>query len=218
MANYNPKTKNVDVRYIDFGLSVSIPYNKCIKKNINYSGSKGYVAPELIISYTMYTYSYDDYYSKTNKHSEEDYSYLDILYLKKMNYSIKTDINEDILKNYRDFKEYEFYDNMFSIYNKNKYKKSIFDKIYNDIKTHYDKNTILDAYFGINSVSTKNGYLQKGDVFALGITMYDFLLHTHSKTYLYNNTKLHHLLKYMIHPDPEQRYNVTECLQHSYFQ
>lgn len=217
MANYNTKTKKLDVRYIDFGLSDSIPHNKCNKKNINYSGSLGYIAPELIISYIMYTYSYDDYYSTTKKHNEEDYSYLDIIYLKKMKYSIKSDITENILKNYRDFKEYEFYDNMFSIYNKNKYKKSIFDKIYNDIKTHYDKKTIIDAYFGINSVSTKNGYLQKGDVFALGITMYEYLLHTHSKHFFDKNTKLHHLLKYMIHPDSEQRYNVNECLSHSYF-
>ena len=217
MANYNTKTKKLDVRYIDFGLSDSIPYNKCNKKNINYSGTPGYIAPELIISYTMLTYSYDDYYSTTKKHNEEDYSYLDILYLKKMKYSIKSDINEDILKKYLDFKEYEFYDNMFSIYNKNKYKKTIFDKVYNDIKTHYDKKTIIDAYFGIDSVSTKNGYLQKGDVFALGITMYEYLLHTHSRHFFDKNTKLHHLLKYMIHPDPEQRYNVNECLNHSYF-
>jgi len=217
MANYNIKTKKLDVRYIDFGLSDSIQPNKCNKKNINYSGTPGYVAPELMFSNTMLTYSYDDYYSTTIKHNEEDYSYLDILYVKKMKYSMKNDINEEILKKYHDFKEYEFYNNMFSIYNKNKYKKSIFDKVYNDIKTHYDKKTIVDAYFGINSFSTKNGYLQKGDIFALGMTMYEYLLHTHSNHFFDKNTKLHHLLKYMIHPDPEQRYNLNECLKHSYF-
>ena len=218
MSNYNPKTKNVDVRYIDFGLSEYIPYKNCSKKKIHYAGTPGYIAPEIIITYTMLTYSYDDYYSSTNKHNENEYSYFDIIYLKKMKYSIKNDITENILEKYRDLKEYEFYDNMYSIYNKNKYKQSIFDKVYNDIKTHYDKKTIVDAFFGINSVSTQNGYLQKNDVFALGITLYNYLIHAHSKKYLYKNTKLHHLLTSMIHPDPTQRYNVNECLKHSYFQ
>ena len=65
-----------------------------------------------------------------------------------------------------------------------------------------------------------NGYLQKGDVYALGITICDFL-----KTYNNNNNKpvikydksLHELLINMIQPIPEKRFNIIQCLNHPYF-
>ena len=37
MANYNTKTKKLDVRYIDFGLSDSIPHNKCNMMTVSFS-------------------------------------------------------------------------------------------------------------------------------------------------------------------------------------
>ena len=95
--------------------------------------------------------------------------------------------------------------------------RELIDRIYK----FFTDGTILTKYFG-NGNDKFNGYVQKSDVYALGITFYD-ILHTHCHGYslcydLKKNPKLTHLLKNMIELDPEKRYNVLQCLQHPYFQ
>jgi serine/threonine protein kinase len=88
------------------------------------------------------------------------------------------------------------------------------------IYQYFTNGTILTKYFG-HSNDKFNGYVQKSDVYALGITFYEIqrkYCHDHSScSDLKNNTKLTHLIKNMIELDPEKRYNVIQCLQHPYF-
>ena len=102
-----------------------------------------------------------------------------------------------------------------------------FDKIilelYEKIHFEFKSKDILSKFFG-SDTNKYNGYLQKGDIFSLGVTMYYFLKNykhnfKNSKfcnIYL-NNIKLINLLQNMINIDPEHRYNVLECLKHPYF-
>jgi serine/threonine protein kinase len=92
----------------------------------------------------------------------------------------------------------------------------LIDRIYQ----YFTNGTILTKYFG-NHNDKFNGYVQKSDVFALGITFYEIL---HKYCYansicadLKKNPKLTHLIKNMIELDPEKRFNVLQCLQHPYF-
>lgn len=81
-----------------------------------------------------------------------------------------------------------------------------------------DTNKLLDKYFGTNTIQLYNGYLQKADVYALGITIFDTLqLHKHSNVDVRENKLLYDLLLKMIAIDPDKRYNVVECIHHPYF-
>ena len=91
------------------------------------------------------------------------------------------------------------------------------------IRQSFTDGTILTKYFGNGNGNNKfNGYLQKSDVFSLGLTFYE-ILHKYchgdySCSNLKTNPKLAHLIKNMIELDPDKRYNVIKCLQHPYFQ
>ena len=88
------------------------------------------------------------------------------------------------------------------------------------IHQSFTDGTILTKYFG-NTNNKFNGYVQKSDVYALGLTVYE-ILHKYCYSYLCSdlkkNLKLSNLLKNMIEIDPAKRYNVLQCLQHPYFQ
>ena len=225
MANYNIDTKNVQLRYIDFGLSQYLsPQHSSNYYNITLSGTEQVIPPELFITYIMHDYKYNSKYVETNKTNIKNYSNNDIIYIKKMMKDINYDIEKNVIETLESFKEYEYVDNMYEIkktkanYN-TKYKLPILEKIYNDIKKHYDEKTILNAYFGTKNVHSLNGYLQKADVYGLGCAMYEFCIYN-SKFININskqNFKLHNLLKKMVNPDPEFRYNVLQCLKHPYF-
>jgi serine/threonine protein kinase len=91
-------------------------------------------------------------------------------------------------------------------------------ELYDRIMTEYKTRDILHTFFGTDK-SKFNGYLQKGDIYGLGITMYIFLKNLNKK-YAINklsNTKLHNLLLNMIQLNPDDRYNILQCLNHPYF-
>ena len=93
----------------------------------------------------------------------------------------------------------------------------IINSLYKKIQYLYDNNLLLDKYFGIKN--KYNGYLQKADVYALGITIFDTLqLKQHSNVDVRSNKLLYDLLLKMIAIDPDKRYNVIECINHPYFQ
>ena len=93
----------------------------------------------------------------------------------------------------------------------------IINSLYKKIQYLYDNNLLLDKYFGIKN--KYNGYLQKADVYALGITIFDTLqLKQHSNVDVRSNKLLYDLLLNMIAIDPDKRYNVIECINHPYFQ
>jgi serine/threonine protein kinase len=81
-----------------------------------------------------------------------------------------------------------------------------------------DNNKLLDKYFGTNTAQLYNGYLQKADVYALGMSIFDTLqLKKHSNVDVRENKLLYDLLLKMIAIDPDKRYNVVECIHHPYF-
>ena len=222
MANYNEKTKKVDLRYIDFGLSNHLTPEFCSKyNNITFSGTEEVIAPEIYITFIILEFDYHNKYVINKKFDPNTYSNYETLYFQKMKQNIKYDIDKNVLETFKLYKEYEYIDNMYSINHSSSknYKIPIFDKLFNTIKSQYDNKTILNAYFGTNNVNSLNGYLQKGDVYSLGCAMYEYLILNYKIIDLKqsNNLNLHNLLKKMIHPDPYERLNVLECLQHQYF-
>ena len=220
MVNYNKHTNTVEMRYIDFGLSSELTIEYCSKRsNINLHGTEGFISPELIISYFLNdkTVSYDN-------NSLHKVQKLVSKYTKEMLMSLK---------------ERRIYTEMHTTV------KTLFNKI----NKEFTSNNIKTQYFG-TPIDKFNGYLQKGDVYALGIAIYEFLesyrvesnildksLNKYKKKHSYRkssissdsrdsiirsinvkqNTKLYNLLKHMIEPNPETRYNVIMCLKHPYF-
>ena len=95
----------------------------------------------------------------------------------------------------------------------------LLDSINQDFKTR----DILPKYFGTEH-DKLNGYVQKTDVYAMGMTIYEMIysLPRHNKesisrNVLLNNIKLQNLLQNMIAFHPDSRYNILQCLQHPYF-
>ena len=84
--------------------------------------------------------------------------------------------------------------------------------MYNDFRNH----TILPKYFG-SQTNKFNGYLQKADIYALGISMYEFLEVFSNFIDVKKDIKLHNLLKNMINLNPDKRYSIIDCLKHPYF-
>ena len=81
-----------------------------------------------------------------------------------------------------------------------------------------DRQKLLDKCYGINNVNKYNGYIQKSDVYALGISIFDTLEYEqNSNVDVRQNELLYDLLLKMIDLNPETRYNVIECINHPYF-
>ena len=192
LANYDETKKRLDLRFIDFGLSTIIPSNYKKRDYIIYKGTESFISPELIISYYI-----------LNGESYED---------------TMKNINKYIKNNLSSFKKHELIEKYKVLDNFNSDIKSLYIKIKIDI----ENNTFYDNYFGIDSSANYgkfNGYLQKGDIYALGITICDFLktYNKHNKPGIKHDKQLHELLINMIQPLPDRRFNIIQCLHHAYF-
>jgi serine/threonine protein kinase len=88
--------------------------------------------------------------------------------------------------------------------------------IYNTTKLLFQQRTILPKYFGTDN-DPLNGYLQKNDVYSLGIALYEFLAIYTNVIDVHKDLRLYDLLKNMLELNPEKRYNVLQCLNHPYF-
>jgi serine/threonine protein kinase len=93
---------------------------------------------------------------------------------------------------------------------------TIVKTLYTEIKQMFKERTILPKYYGTPS-DPLNGYLQKNDVYSLGITLYEFLVIFTDVINIKDNLLLSDLLKNMIQLNPEKRFNVLQCLNHPYF-
>lgn len=93
---------------------------------------------------------------------------------------------------------------------------TIVKTLYTEIKQMFKERTILPKYYGTPS-DPLNGYLQKNDVYSLGITLYEFLVIFTDVIKIKDNLLLSDLLKNMIQLNPEKRFNVLQCLNHPYF-
>lgn len=87
--------------------------------------------------------------------------------------------------------------------------------IYKTINDLFKNKKILEKYFG-SDTNKYNGYLQKADVYALGLTIFD-TLYKYSNIEVKKHKKLHDLLSNMIEIDPDKRFNAITCLSHPYF-
>lgn len=199
MVKYNESTRSVVMRFIDFGLSDVLSPEFCSQyNNISMHGTEGLIPPEIIISYYLTNKAYfSNVKDKINK---------GIKYIKDI---LATDINEYKMVSQID---------------------TIVQQLYNRIQTEINNKTILNRYFGKSSsnqnVDKFNGYLQKGDIFGIGLTMYMFLEIYRSRFRMNEyerllnvkkNPQLYDLLLHMIELDSDKRYNIIQCLKHPYF-
>ena len=201
MANYNTKTKKVDMRFIDFGFSEHLTPDYCKNyNNIKLFGTIALLPPEMfIIEFLNKNY-------KKNSNSDSIYN--------KIHTNIKENIDDNVKSMFISLKEYDYNKMLYKPYKNNI---PLIKDLYNDIFNNYENKTILHTYFGTHDIKTLNGYLQKADVYSLGCSMYEFLVLNYTIIDVKTNIKLHNLLKHMIHPDPRKRYNILECLKHPYF-
>ena len=176
----------MEIRFIDFGLSDIITSD--MYKDISSIRLKG---TYIYLSPELFIcYIIAKYYNRSR-----DY------HMKKINIEFNEYVKKALLK----INEKE----LIITLNKN------IDVLYDKIKNLFDKDKILEAYLG-SEIKIYNGYLQKADVYALGISIYDTLYH-YSKIDVKKNSKLYDLLINMINIDPDKRYNIIQCLSHPYF-
>ena len=192
MVNYDETTRRVDLRFIDFGLSTLIPSYYKKREYVSYHGTEGCISPELIISYYI-----------MNGESYED---------------TMININKYIKRNLASYKKYELIEK----YKILDYFNSDINELYLKIQKEVENNIIFDKYFGIDTNANYgkfNGYLQKGDIYALGISLCEFLktYNKYNKPGIKYDKDLHELLINMIQPHPDKRFNIIQCLNHKYF-
>ena len=189
----------LDFRFIDFGLSKAVQQIKNLH-DINSSGTLGYVPPELVILHRLYKIIKGDF----NPQTKEDIEHLknEIITLIKdiMDKFLKRGITRSNLKMQPVDKNTYFYKN--SVFSETDIKKLV-NLLYKNIK----RKTLFDKF--TNRVS---GYLYKSDVFALGVSF--FLLYDSINV---NDNTLLDLIRNMIKCNPDERYDINQCLKHPYF-
>ena len=195
LKDKNPSILNLlKIRYIDFGLSAHLTHTHTnIFDDIYLQGTYRYLPIERFIIHYLKKYKYE------TKEYKEKHILKSINQPKNSPFDALTRINEKHL-----------------LSNLNKETKNQIEKI------HYlydnDRQKLLDKCYGINNVNKYNGYIQKSDVYALGISMFDTLEYEkNSNVDVRQNELLYDLLLKMIDLNPETRYNVIECINHSYF-
>jgi len=174
------------VRYIDFGLSSFLTSSICKNSDNIYMKGTFYYLSPDLLICNMI---------KKYNHKTEEYQMEHIMkYVNKYMRKSLLRIGEK---------------NMLSKLNENI--KYIYDKIIYIFKKEHH----LESYFG-SDTNKLNGYLQKGDVYALGITLYE-CLSVYSNINVKKLPDLYDLFLKMIDFDPYKRYNVSQCLSHPYF-
>jgi serine/threonine protein kinase len=185
MVDWNENKDQVNVRYIDFGLSEILTPKHCNDfRNIHMWGTYELLSPEIFV---VGNFKYYKNYSR-------EY------------------ILQRITKDIKKYVGQMFYDLRLNFDNINE----IITNLFNDTEARYKNKTLLDKYFGTPE-DKFNGYLQKADVYALGISFYEILTFFTDKINLKKDIKLHNLLKNMMELNPDKRFNIIQCLQHPYF-
>lgn len=231
MVNYNPHNPRnprnhmnsfIDMRFIDFGLSTNITDSLASKIETKHKQTHNTYTTynnitlegteDLLAPEVIISALINEYYN-INKQT--------LLY--KVQYYIKGRVKKMLISLNETTIAYKL-ENTIAI---------LFNKIYNE----FVSNTITNKFFG-TTIDRLNGYLQKGDIYSLGITIYEFLeLYNKEHNNQYDDVrngkfrnsnikniivkkdlKLHNLLIHMIEPNPDLRYNVLECLRDPYFQ
>lgn len=186
MMNWNKDDNTVQIRYIDFGLSDFLSNEFC--SSINNIRAKG--TPTYYAPELIVAYI-------IRKYRDRSPAYIIGKIFRELDDNVKKsmiNINEkEMLGNYKE--------NCINLYQK--------------IDSLFDNNQILPIYFGTEN-NKFNGYLQKADIYALGLSIFIFL-YVYSDIDILGNTQLYDLLIHMITIDPDKRYNAVQCLSHPYF-
>lgn len=190
---------NLDFRFIDFGLSVALQHIKHLH-HITSSGTTGYVPPELVILHQFYKLTRRNF-DPQNKADIENLKDSIIKLLKPvMDKLLKRGITRSNLKMQPVDKNTYFYKNC--IFSENDIKKLV-NLLYKNIK----RKTLFSRF--TNNIS---GFLYKSDIFALGITFFMIYDSINEK-----NNDLLDLIRNMIKCNPDERYDINQCLKHPYF-
>jgi hypothetical protein len=182
------------IRYTDFGLSELLTGDYTSKyDNIHLRGTAQFYSPELIAVKTIYI-------------EQDTIKRGDINHVKEKFF---INSNEDNIKKLTEkiLADTALYNNYLAI------RGELFDKINN----LFNNNKILPIFFGTYD-NKFNGYLQKGDIYALGATIYESLkehIKYNDATYKIDPL-LKDLLYKMLNMDPDKRYNAIQALNHPY--
>lgn len=186
MLNWDKKTNEMQVRYIDFGLSDFLTSDFCADlSNISSKGTPYYKAPELAVAYYIRKYittRADQYIIR----------------------KITDDLEHHFRRAIMEINERELLGNL----------QANISAIYAKIKSIWDTK-ISSAYFGTDK-NKFNGYVQKADIYALGLSIFE-TLYKYSNIPVRNDPQLYDLLIHMIAFDPDKRFNGIQCLAHPYF-
>ena len=186
-TNTNTNTNNImSIRYIDFGLSEFLTNEFC--KDISNIGLKG---TPFYLSPELFVCAF---IIKYKDHSEKHQ-------IKKINEYIE----KNVVKALEIINEKEIISKM----------NSTIELLYKKIKYLYEKDKLLETYFG-SETNKYNGYIQKADVYSLGLSIYE-TLYKYSGINVKKNETLYNLLLHMIDMNPDKRYNIVQCLGHPYF-
>lgn len=187
MMMWTKETNNVALRYIDFGLSNLLTTEFC--QHVSNINRDG---TNIYISPDIHITAIIRKYSDHSDH------YI----FKKISHDINSYVKKALLK----------LNEKNTLINIDKNINILIERI----KYLYDNNKILPIFFG-SSKNKFNGYIQKGDVYALGYSIFETLYY-YSEIDVQKNKSLYDLLLHMIAIDPEKRYNAVQCLAHPYFQ
>ena len=179
------------LKYIDFGLSEHLTKSFTSNmENIYRAGTETFIPPEIFITNDL------NYYIKNEPQNIDEYFVFENVYS-----FLKQNTRDYLLALYEYETVKDFKQKIINLYNQ------IFKEFQNET-------TILNKYFGRNKMKY-DGYLQKADIYALGLTIYEFLISCNVQ--IKNNRLLYDLLINMLNLDPNNRYNVIQCLKHPYF-
>jgi len=187
MMSFNKEKKHVQLRYIDFGLSNLLTTEFCN----DYNNIKTSGTPNYIAPELYVSSIINRYHEQSSTYQlQKIMRYLD----SNVKHSIMRINERALLGNYKE--------NIQSLYSK--------------IHDLYESDKILPIYFGTDK-NKFNGYLQKADVYALGLAIF-IMLYVYSDVDVRANTELYDLLIHMIAMDPDKRYNAVQCLAHPFLQ
>lgn len=185
MMSFNKETKQAQLRYIDFGLSNLLTSDFCS----DYNNIRTAGTPNYIAP-ELYVASV------INRYKERSRTYQ----LQKIIRDLDVNFKNSIMR----INERELLGN---------YKENI-ESLYNKVHNLYESSKILPAYFGTDK-NKFNGYLQKADIYALGLSIF-IMLFVYSDFDVRRNADLYDLLIHMIAMDPDKRYNAVQCLSHPF--
>jgi len=188
----NPSILSImKIRYIDFGLSSHLTNNNTTNfDDIYLQGTYRYLPIERFIIHNLKLYKYE-----TKEYKEKQ---------------ILKSVNKNVYDALLRINETELLNKL------NEETKKLIEKLQYLYDNNRDK--LLDKCYGLNNVNKYNGYIQKSDIYSLGISIFDTLEYEkNSNVDVREHELLYDLLLKMIDLNPDTRYNVIECINHPYF-